>query len=121
MTPSRTAPENGSKSQYCRSTGTTSVWLRRINGGLEPSPGSVAVMFIRSSPNSRASDASKDAGEPLAGGALAARRVGGVDADELREELGRLFGDRVPVDLRRRPGHASLLSLRASLAGGSVG
>ncbi len=58
MTPSATAPENGSKSQYCRSTGTTSVWLSRIRGAFVPSPAIVAVMFMRSAPFSRPSDAS---------------------------------------------------------------
>ncbi len=47
MMPSLTRPANGSSSQPSRSTGTTSVWLRRTIGFAEPSPGSRASMLSR--------------------------------------------------------------------------
>ena len=118
MTPSTTAPENGSKSQYCRSTGTTSVWLSRISGGFEPSPGERrhhvhplgAVLALVGRVVERDvvdAFAPEDAGEPVACRLLAPRRVRRIDPDEVREELRRLFGDRVPVDVD--VGHAGPL------------
>ncbi len=58
-------------------------------------------------------------GEPVAGGLFAARRVRGVDADEIGEEARRLFGDGVPVDTGC-VGHSQIL-VAVSGGDGSVG